>query len=414
MNKRIFWARGAVLGAGLMALLDPERGKRRRALLRDKAARAADAIGDGAGTTARDLRNRIAGLLAEARHIVARKKTSDEVLVERVRSKLGRVVSHPASVEVTARTGRVILAGPVLESEKKDLISCVESVRGVRAVEDRLETHKQAGTVPGLQGGKGKPSARFELMQRNWSPTARLLAGTAGAGLALYGAKQRGFLRAGLAALGGGLLAHSATNMEFKRLLGLGAGRRGIDIRKSIFIDAPVDEVFAFWRNWENFPRFLSHVREVRDNGRGCTHWKVAGPAGVTVEWDAILTKEIPDHLLAWKSAPAQAIRHAGVVQFDEPPQGGTRLDIRMSYKPPAGALGHAVAALFGADPERALDEDMVRLKSLLEEGKTSAHGEPVTIEEVSEQTPPEALRSERRAVAPRARPGRKGAEPHA
>jgi uncharacterized membrane protein len=78
---------------------------------------------------------------------------------------------------------------------------------------------------------------------------------------------------------------------------------------------------------------------------------------------------------------PGEAVRHSGVVHFEETQDGATRIDIRLTYKPPAGALGHAVAALFGSDPKRALDEDMVRLKSLLEHGKTTAHGQPVRLD---------------------------------
>jgi uncharacterized membrane protein len=379
---------GILAGAGLMYLLDPERGRRRRALLRDKFVRALDAAADAAETTRRDLGNRVRGLFAKARSLVTREPTrvSDEVLAERVRSKIGRVVSHPGAIEVTARKGRVTLSGPILADEADDLISYVEKIPGVKAVENRLEVHKSADGVPELQGAGRLREPRFEFAQENWSPTARLLAGAAGSGLAAYGARRRGAAGTAMGVAGAGLLARAVTNMTLGRMLGLGSGRRGIDVRKTIHVDAPVDRVFDYCADVSNFPLFLEHVKDVRDNGRGYSHWKVEGPAGIPIEFDAVITAFVPNQLIAWKTLPGQAVRHAGIVRFDEDPQGGTRVDVSMTYKPPAGVIGHAVAALFGADPKHALDEDLLRFKSLIETGKTTAHGEEVVAVELLEE----------------------------
>jgi len=94
--------------------------------------------------------------------------------------------------------------------------------------------------------------------------------------------------------------------------------------------------------------------------------------------------------MLAWSSLPGAIVANAGVVQLDTE-NGGTRVHIRLAYVPPGGAIGHAIAAIFGADPKRALDDDMVRLKSLLEHGKTNAHHHPVTLEEVINSKPAHA-----------------------
>jgi uncharacterized membrane protein len=383
MDKRSW---GSILaGVGLMYLFDPERGRRRRALVRDKFARGLDTAKDAAGVTGRDLRNRARGVVAQARALTDREPVSDEVLTERVRSQLGRVVSHPGAIEVTVTRGVVTLTGPVLSREVDDLLSSVSKVRGVEDVENRLEVHDRSGAVPGLQGGGPRPEHRFEFAQENWSPTARLLAGAAGGGLAAYAVRKRGVSGTAFGVIGAGLLARAITNLKLERLLGLGPGRRGIDVRKTIRVDAPVDRVFDYWKDVSNFPFFLSHVREVRDNGRGCSHWKVAGPAGIPVEWDAVITALVPNQLLAWKTVPGEAVRHAGVVVFDEDPQGGTRVHLRMTYKPPAGVIGHAVASLLGADPKQALDDDLVRFKSIIETGKTTAHGEEVVAVELTE-----------------------------
>jgi uncharacterized membrane protein len=103
--------------------------------------------------------------------------------------------------------------------------------------------------------------------------------------------------------------------------------------------------------------------------GDGRSHWVVAGPAGVSFEWDAVTTRLEPNRLLAWRTVSDTAVRREGSIQF-EPHNGGTRLEIRLSYSPPGGTLGHMVARFLGSDPKTELDEDLLRLKSFLEGGK--------------------------------------------
>jgi uncharacterized membrane protein len=244
-------------------------------------------------------------------------------------------------------------------------------VRGVADVENRLEAHKQPGDVPGLQGGAPREQ-RFELMRTSWSPTARLLMGAAGGTMTLYGFKRQDTLGIAVGALGAGVLARAIANMDTKRLLGLGGGRRAVDINKTINIATPVADVFQFWTNYQNFPRFMTNVREVRDLGGGRSHWVVTGPASVPVEWDAVITKLIPNQVLAWKSEPGSPIQHAGIIRFRPNYDGSASVNIHMSYNPPAGAVGHAVASLFGADPKRVMDEDLMRMKSMIETGTPS------------------------------------------
>ena len=145
------------------------------------------------------------------------------------------------------------------------------------------------------------------------------------------------------------------------------AGGGAIDIRKAINIDVPVERVFEFWANYENFPRFMSNVREVKDLGDGRSHWKVAGPAGVPIEWDAEITKLTPNKVLAWKSEPDSTVEHSGTVRFKPNSDGGTQVDIKMSYSPPAGVVGRAVAKLLGSDPDAKMDKDLKRLKKFIE-----------------------------------------------
>jgi len=231
MGKALSLMSGLGLGAGLMYLLDPDRGKRRRALARDQIVHQWHAAGDAIATSARDLKNRTRGRVAEMRSRLAPDQVSDEVLVERVRAKLGRVVSHPSAIHVTADQGRVTLNGPILEGELDPLVSAVASVRAVKEVANRLRVYPHAGGLPDLQGGAAQPGAPFESMPRNWSPAARLLVGTAGGVLAAYGASRRNALGAAVGTVGAGMLARAATNVEMKRLLGRNGGRSGTELQ---------------------------------------------------------------------------------------------------------------------------------------------------------------------------------------
>jgi uncharacterized membrane protein len=381
-------ATGLGLGAGLTYLLDPDKGRRRRALLRDKAVRAVHRVNDCINVAARDVRHRSCGLKADARALFNNgEQTSDRVLTERVRSKLGRLVSHPHSIQVTADRGQVRLSGPILEREVCNLLAGVSSVRGVTSVENRLEVHREPD-VPGLQGEPRRAMCRTGSARASWSPEARLLAGAVGCGLMANCLARRTPAAAFLGTVGFGLFLRGWTNLDARRLTGLGCGRRAVDVSKTITFNAPVEQVFDFWANYENFPRFMSHLREVCDRGNGHSHWVATGPAGVPVTWNAFLTRVVPNELLAWKSEPGSAVANAGAIRFERMGDSRTRVTVRLSYNPPVGALGHAAALVFGADPKSAMDEDLVRLKSLLEEGKASAPGKKATREELAAREP--------------------------
>lgn len=368
-NQTVAWIYGATAGAGAMFLLDPARGRRRRATIYEKAKHVAHKAVDAAGTTGRDLRHRAAGAVARARAAMRSDHPSDDVLVARVRAALGRVVSHPGAIAVGARDGVITLDGPVLKHEADALIAAVRHVRGVHAVESRLSVHEHAQNVPGLQGGGTRRGKSSPFMRETWSPTARLFACAAGTALIAQGLRQS--KPAGVALVGGGamLVTRALTNAGTRRLLGL-SGRRSVDIQKTVHIAAPVQDVFRLWQDYEHFPRFMSHVRHVQDLGGGRSRWTVAGPGGAPVTWDAEVTKIVPDRLIAWKSIGGAVVAHAGIVRFDPTPSGTTRVTIRLSYNPPGGMVGHGIAWLFGADPKHQLDDDLVRLKTLVKTGK--------------------------------------------
>jgi uncharacterized membrane protein len=143
-----------------------------------------------------------------------------------------------------------------------------------------------------------------------------------------------------------------------------------------MYIDAPLEQVFAFWSNYENFPLFMSHVREVHELGGGRSRWSVSGPGGVPIEWHAILTEQVPNSVIAWRSEPGSMLENAGVIRFARSSDSATRVDLRFCYHPPAGGAGQAVVELLGSDPRAKLNEDLGRMKSLLEAThRSETHG---------------------------------------
>lgn len=360
---------GAAAGALLMYLLDNRQGRRRIALARDQVVRLTRRSRELADVTARDLANRANGLVAQAKHVLGRAEPDNDVLVGRVRARVGRLVSHPHAIRVAADAGRVVLSGPVFQAEERQLLRGVRAVRGVREVESRLEVHETDDRLPALQGDRDRQlPPRMEFMQGNWAPGPRLLAFAAGAALAGLGLARRG-LPGGLLGLAGvGLAARAATNTEIGQLLGITDDERGVEIQKAITIAAPREKVFDLWSNYDNFPHFMSFVEAVQRIDETRSHWRVKGPAGTRFEWDSTITELNRPLLLAWRSEPGATVQHKGSVRFDEV-KGGTQVTVRMSYNVPGGALAHSLAALLGGDPKQELHADLMRMKSFIETG---------------------------------------------
>jgi uncharacterized membrane protein len=361
---------GVAVGAAITFLFDPRSGRRRRAVLRDRLTGFTSDLDDAARVAARDLAHRSRGLKARVERMFSSDdgRPSDDVLVERVRASLGRAVSHPGAIEVSAHEGNVTLTGAVLASEHAQLLRCVANVRGVEGIRDQLAVHESAAGISELQGGRPRQPARFELMQRNWSPAARAVTGVVGGAMTLRGLLDRGPLGLVVAGTGAALLARSATNAPLKELV---KGEHPILIRKTIHVNAPLEDVFQTFLEHENFPLFMKNVRDVRRSEDGTEHWNVAGPAGSTIEWDSQTTVREPYREIAWRTLPHSRVQHEGTIRFAPHGDSGTRLEIEMHYVPPGGLIGHTIAKMFGTDPKTELDEDLVRLKTFLETGKT-------------------------------------------
>ena len=213
-------AAGALFGAVAMYVLDPDKGRRRRAVARDKARSMVAGSGDAVRVVRRDAASRIKGLRARARHLFRRRALlpDDLVLIERVRARMGRLVSHPHAIQVGAREGRVTLSGPILAHEASPLLRAVRTVWGVTEVDDRLVAHERPDSIPSLQGGNARSLMRPAFLHDHWPPALRLAAALCGATMALYGMRRRTLTGCALTAVGLGLAARAVANAPMQRL----------------------------------------------------------------------------------------------------------------------------------------------------------------------------------------------------
>ena len=185
---------GAGIGAAAVFILDPGRGGRRRALLRDKIVRATRLTRHGLDATARDMGNRARGIAAATRGRIWNGEIDDDTLVERVRAKLGRASSHPRAIDVLANDGIITLRGPILAREVHNVMAITRSVRGVEDVVNHLQSHESAVGIPSLQGAGRRGGQSLEITQRNWAPGRRALvgAGVVATGICLAALARRG------------------------------------------------------------------------------------------------------------------------------------------------------------------------------------------------------------------------------
>ena len=271
------------------------------------------------------------------------------------------------------------------------LVYFLDPERGeVRRARARIRLAQVAGSAPdqdaervmvrqyGSRRGdiRGLEAANLSRTGRHARSLAELFLALIGGVLSLYGLTRRGVAGSATRAVGAGLLAGGLRTRRSDVGPPRGERRRIIDIQKTLHIEALVGQVYAFWTNYENFPLFMSNVRSVTDLGGGRSHWVVSGPAGVPVEWNAIMTQDTTNETIAWRSEPGSTLENAGVIRF-RPEGTGTGIDFRLCYNPPGGGAGAAVAELFGVDPRAKLNEDLGRMKVLLESTvRSDTHGQ--------------------------------------
>ena len=208
--RLLTFIKGIGVGAALMYFFDPERGTRRRALVRDQAIHTTAQLGKTVDAASRDLTNRTGGLMAELQSFFSVETPTDVRVVERVRARIGHVIAHPAKVQVSARYGVVTLGGSVLTSEVNALLHCVTGTRGVVGVRNQLLASSVSGADPEHMGEVIVMTKRNAPL--HWSPATRIVVGAAGGAVAFYGKRQGGMIGGALSALGFGLLTRSLTN----------------------------------------------------------------------------------------------------------------------------------------------------------------------------------------------------------
>jgi uncharacterized membrane protein len=152
-----------------------------------------------------------------------------------------------------------------------------------------------------------------------------------------------------------------------------------IKVEKTVTIDKPAEELYRFWHNFENLPRFTRHLKNVTVSGDRRSHWITSAPLDSSVEWDAEIVDDRPNELIAWKSVAGADIDNAGSVQFKPAPgDRGTEVKVVTAYNPPAGAIGDAIATLFGENPKQQIGDDLARFKMLMEAGEIATNdGQP-------------------------------------
>ena len=149
------------------------------------------------------------------------------------------------------------------------------------------------------------------------------------------------------------------------------SGDRGVHVRESIRLERPVEEVYRFWRRFENLPRFMTYLDRVTERSDGRSRWVACGPAGLRVEWDAEIINEVENKVIGWRSLPGSDVITAGSVNFSPIRRGqGTQLSVHLQYAPPAGRAGALLATVVGREPSQTIREDLRRVKQLLEAGE--------------------------------------------
>ncbi len=216
----------------------------------------------------------------------------------------------------------------------------------------------------------------------NVGDAERVLSVAGGGLLAWMAVKQGGLVGTGLALLGGGLIYRGLSgHCPLYNVLGRNsAGRHsvqasvaaghGVKITQAVAINASAEDLFNIWRNFENLPRFMSHLIRIKAR-RNRSHWVAHGPAGTPIAWDAEIVTEDPGRMIAWRSLEGSQVKTAGSVHFTPLPDGGgTEVRVTLKYDPPGGALGNWLAMAFGQNPGRQIREDLWRFKRMVEAGE--------------------------------------------
>ena len=237
---------------------------------------------------------------------------------------------------------------------------------------DRYETDEETSVNVGRLERAGSAAVGAALiaaaLQRRWIPG--MLMGIAGAALV-----QRGIT--------GHCALYDRLSIDTRRRRRMPAAsdfhRRGVQVEESITVQKPVDEVYSFWRDFTNFPRFMQHLERVERIDDRRSRWTAKAPAGRTVSWDAEIINEEPNRVIAWQSLEDADVDNRGSVRFRAAPGGrGTEVKVTLVYLPPAGKIGVAIAKLSGEDPASQVRDDLRRFRQIMEVGEVPVvEGQP-------------------------------------
>lgn len=222
----------------------------------------------------------------------------------------------------------------------------------------------------------------FSNATKNVAEAERWVSVILGGALAAYGLKMRSVPGLVIGAVGGALIHRGATGhcmvyesmgittaeeQDDDRQVSVPYGR-GIRVEKSVTINATPERIYTFWRNFSNLPRFMNNLESVESHDNTRSRWVAKGPAGTTVDWEAEIINEIPNELIGWRSLEGSQVDNAGSVHFTSAGT-GTEVRVVLRYDPPAGKAGAKVSKILGEDPALQVEEDLQRLKTLMENG---------------------------------------------
>lgn len=312
-----------------------------------------------------DAGNRLRGRVAEMRTRVIEEEheVPDDILLERVRARLGHVVSHPRAIEVTIDAGNVILSGPTLESEAGRALREIAAVPGVRDVHDRLERFESADNVSALQGGVVRKGRR--LWGTEWMPAYRLFGIASSLPLLGYGISRKGAAGGVAAGLGASLLVRSITNMPLSKLTGVGGGPDVIELTKRLNLTISPKDAFTYLSDPEHVADLFTCVESLKQSDGNHWQFSVHGPLGFPLHCEVELTEVVPHERVTFKSVEGSLIEMEGTVRF-VPEDDGSALDLQLHYNPPGGALGEMLATLLGSSLRHSITEDIPRIQRLI------------------------------------------------
>lgn len=224
-------------------------------------------------------------------------------------------------------------------------------------------------------------SAKPQIGPMNLDDKERWISGGVGGALVLAGLRRGGIVGV-LAALAGGALvsrglsgrcavkARLAKTPHERRVAAERGWQTAAASSQRIVIQRPIHEVYAFCREFHNLAQFMQHIKRVDVVDDRHSHWTIEAPLGKTLEWDTVVTEDVPDTRIAWESTPESPIRHTGSLNFSDVVGLGTEVQAIIAYEPPAGELGRIVAKLWGESPGVQARDDLLRLKRFLEAGQ--------------------------------------------